>query len=123
MAKITIGGQPITLRHNCFAVTATGYYGDMDESFHEEEIFSRCDHKMLSHLAMWDQIINNYGNRDGEMETRKDIEKWLKENGWDERTSIPTDSCSYEMLPNDVDTFDIFYYNDKGQCFPVKFEA
>lgn len=123
MAKITIGSQPITLHHNCFIVTASGYYGDMDESFHEERVFSVCDHKMLSYLSMWHQIINNYGSEDGEVETYDDMEEWLEKHGWSTDIHIPTDSLSHTMLPNDVDTFDILYYNDKGQCFPVKFEA
>lgn len=122
MGTITIGSQPIIEHTNCFIVRVSGSFGDMDETFHQEEEFVKCDHQMLSHLAMWDQIIHNYG-RYGGVETRQDIQTWLEENKYDEDVCIPVDSCSYEMLPNCIDGFEIVYYNDKGQCFPVQYEA
>jgi phytoene dehydrogenase-like protein len=101
----------------CFVVTTSGYWGDMDETHHGVETFSPDEEdKCLAYCHAWTAIYNDEC-QDFDSE---DMDNWLNEQGYEKHDLyLPTDQGC--MILSTLETFTIEWYDKDGKCYNVAF--
>ena len=100
--------QATSEHRNVFVVTASGYYGDMDETYHQQEKFSWVEQDDAEELYRQCKCIQD--------DRLVEIPEHLESRGFEE-CQVSVD-CA-EMLPN-IDELSIHWYDAKGSCHDVE---